>query len=90
MHLIIVLIIVCNEKKADDCEILLEFYSERQLTFLNYFPGVYEPGSDEYYGYDYTRQRTKKNKQKVPKLNSSPVYCSQLYCNLFDRLFLIK
>ena len=37
LHLIIVLIIVCNEKKADDCEIVLEFYSERQLTFLNYF-----------------------------------------------------
>ena len=51
MHLIIVLIIVCNEKKADDCEILLEFYSERQLTFLNYFPGGYEHGSDEYYDY---------------------------------------
>ena len=60
LHLIIVLIIVCNEKKADDCEIVLEFYSERQLTFLNYFSGGYEPGSDEYYDYS-TRQWTKKN-----------------------------
>ena len=63
LHLIIVLIIVCNEKKADDCEIVLELYSERQLTFLNHFPGGYEPGSDEYYNYG-TRQWTKKKLTK--------------------------
>ena len=40
-----VLYILCLAK----CGILLEFYSERQLTFLiNYFPAL-----DDYYNYDY-------------------------------------